>query len=110
MQEWLDAVAERRQAQTWFWRFTAQRQSVLEKKEKERAAYDIVQGHERHIQSLLSDAKAELGLWSDLGLEEGRRLFWSSFDAGKVLSAQVFQNEGLTNALAEDCHIGVWSG
>ncbi len=85
-QDWLDASEERRQAQTWFWRFTTQRPIVLEKKAKERAAYAIVRGHERHVDALLSDAKAELGLWSELGLEEGRRLFWNSFQAGKVCS------------------------
>ena len=31
-----------------------------------------------------SDAKAELGLWSTAGVQESRRLFWRSFESGKV--------------------------
>ena len=34
----------------------------------------------------MSQAKAELGLFSELGLDEGRRLFWHSFESGKVLN------------------------
>jgi hypothetical protein len=38
----------------------------------------------------MSQAKAELGLFSELGLEEGRRLFWQSFESGKVVTAILF--------------------
>lgn len=38
----------------------------------------------------MSQAKAELGLFSELGLEEGRRLFWQSFESGKVLNGVSF--------------------
>ncbi len=44
----------------------------------------VLRKHEKHIDGLLSQAKAELGLFSELGLEEGRTLFWQSFQAGKV--------------------------
>lgn len=57
---------------------------MLEKMAKERAAYAIVREHDRHLEALISSAKAELGLWSELGLGEGRQLFWKSFQAGKV--------------------------
>ena len=40
--------------------------------------------HDLHVLALVSQAKAELGLWSELGVDEGRRLFWRSFEAGKV--------------------------
>ena len=39
---------------------------------------------ERESQQKFSDAKAELGLWSDAGIGEGRQLFWSAFERGKV--------------------------
>lgn len=85
IQAWYDAVQELREAKTWFWRFRAeQRQMVLDKKAKERAAYAVVREHDRHLESLISAAKAELGLWSELGVGEGRQLFWKSFQAGKV--------------------------
>ena len=44
----------------------------------------MLRQHEKHIQGLLSKAKMELGLFSEAGVEEGRRLFWDSFQAGKV--------------------------
>jgi hypothetical protein len=59
-----------------------------------------------HVLALVSQAKAELGLWSELGVDEGRRLFWRSFEAGKVwlLSLRLAMNaaaaeEGLFSAL-----------
>lgn len=84
-QAWYAAAQELREAKTWFWRFRAERRPiVLDKKAKERAAYAIVREHDRHLESLISAAKAELGLWSELGVGEGRQLFWKSFQAGKV--------------------------
>ena len=41
----------------------------------------------------MSQAKAELGLFSELGLEEGRRLFWQSFESGKVLNGVSFSSQ-----------------
>lgn len=57
---------------------------MAERKEREKEARIVLRQHEKHIEGLLSQAKAELGLFSELGLEEGRRLFWQSFQAGKV--------------------------
>ncbi len=85
MQAWYEAAEELREAKTWFWRFTKQKPLVLEKQAKERAAYAVVREHDRHLDSLISAAKAELGLWSELGIGEGRQLFWRSFQAGKVI-------------------------
>jgi hypothetical protein len=87
VQAWYEAADEVREAKTWFWRFTRQRPVVLEKLANERAAYAIVREHDRHLESLISAARAELGLWSELGVGEGRQLFWRSFQAGKVTSS-----------------------
>ena len=70
---------------TWFWWADRQkREAVRERKETERKTWAVLRKHEKHIDGLLSQAKAELGLFSELGLEEGRTLFWQSFQAGKV--------------------------
>ena len=39
---------------------------------------------DKEAQRKFSDAKAELGLWSDAGIGEGRKLFWNAFERGKV--------------------------
>ena len=82
---WLDAQEELRHAKTWFWWWSPeQRAHVAEKRAAFWAADQVVRAHGRHVNGLVSAAKAELGLWSQLGLDEGRRLFWSSFESGKV--------------------------
>lgn len=39
---------------------------------------------DKEAQKKFAEAKAELGLWSDAGVGEGRRLFWNAFERGKV--------------------------
>lgn len=34
----------------------------------------------------MSDAKAELGVWTNAGVSEGRELFWRSYGQGKVFA------------------------
>lgn len=65
--------------QVWFWRFRPEHREVvrgLQAKEavKRRAVKQLFAERDR----LLSHAKAQLGLWSDAGLEESRQLFWSA--------------------------------
>ena len=74
-----------RQSKTWFWWWNAEKKAaVRERAAVERELYKVLRLHSRHVDSLVSEAKKELGLWSQLGLDEGRRLFWSSFESGKV--------------------------
>lgn len=85
LQRWLDAEEDLHHSKTWFWWWYAEKKAVVrEKAAAEREAYKAVRQHQRHVDRLVSDAKKELGLWSQLGLDEGRRLFWSSFESGKV--------------------------
>ena len=85
MQRWHSTWDALQHEKTWFWWADRQkRAAVSEKKGSEREARAVLRKHEKHIEGLLSQAKAELGLFSELGLEEGRRLFWQSFQAGKA--------------------------
>ena len=85
VQAWDSALHELRQARTWFWFWSPERRREVRKaKAAERAAYKVARRHDRHVERLVSKAKVELGLWSEAGLQEGRRLFWNSFESGKV--------------------------
>ena len=85
VQEWQAAWDALQHEKTWFWWADKQKRAVVrERKAGEKAARKVLQQHEKHIQGLLHKAKAELGLFSEAGVEEGRRLFWDSFQAGKV--------------------------
>ena len=71
--------------QEWFWRFKpAVRERVNVKKAKSADLQKKFAALEMESQQKFSDAKAELGLWSDAGIGEGRQLFWSAFERGKV--------------------------
>lgn len=71
--------------QEWFWRFKpAVRKRVNDKKAKSAEVRKEFAALKKEAEQKFSDAKAELGLWSDAGLAEGRSLFWSAFDKGKV--------------------------
>ena len=71
--------------QEWFWRFKPQvRNKVYVKKAKSAKLKWKYEKLDKEAQQKFSDAKAELGLWSDAGVGEGRKLFWSAFERGKV--------------------------
>ena len=85
MQRWQNDWDALQHEKTWFWWADKQkREAVSKRKQAEREARAVLRNHEKHIEGLLSQAKSELGLFSELGLEEGRRLFWQSFQAGKA--------------------------
>lgn len=73
------------QQKVWFWRFRSPWSGrVRELQRTEKAARAVVsQLHKVHA-AKLSEAKAALGLWSEMGMDESRALFWQSFEAGKV--------------------------
>jgi len=63
--------------QVWFWRFRSPWSGrVRELQRTEKAARAVVsQLHKVHA-AKLSEAKAALGLWSEMGMDESRALFW----------------------------------
>ncbi len=60
------------------------REKVNEKKAQSAELQKNYAALQKEAQQKYSDAKAELGLWSDAGIGEGRQLFWSAFERGKV--------------------------
>lgn len=52
----------------------------------EHARQQDVAAVDTRIQALVSDAKAAMGVWSEHGLMETRRLFWDSYESGKVFA------------------------
>ena len=136
---WQDAELATYNAKSWFWWASSQQRVVVGKaKGREREAAQAARKLNKQHERLLSDAKAQLGLWSEVlarpslhrlsscneprpawsydaavgpciegaqdpncsghsrlvgasallalqvGLDEGRKLFWSSFNTGKV--------------------------
>jgi len=71
--------------QVWFWRFKSDARSRVHKRQAVAAEYrKKFAALDKEAQRKFSDAKAELGLWSDAGIGEGRKLFWGAFEQGKV--------------------------
>ena len=71
--------------QVWFWRFKSDARAKVHKRQAVAAEYrKKFAVLDKEAQRKFSDAKAELGLWSDAGIGEGRKLFWGAFEQGKV--------------------------
>lgn len=63
--------------QVWFWRFRAEhRQTVYQRMAVQQERQKVVDAMNRDRDRLVSSAKASLGLWSDAGVGETRRMFW----------------------------------
>ena len=63
--------------QVWFWRFRAEhRQAVHQRMAVQQERQMVVDAMNRDRDRLVSSAKASLGLWSDAGVGETRRMFW----------------------------------
>ena len=66
-----------RRLQVWLWRFRAEhRQTVHQRKAVQQERQKVVDAMNRDRDRLVSSAKASLGLWSDAGVGETRRMFW----------------------------------
>ena len=82
--------------QVWFWRFRSDaRQKVYKKMEKAKALRKDFDVYNKVSQKKYSDAKAQLGVWSEAGVAEGRKLFWDSFETGKVFGRRQTFWDGL---------------
>lgn len=80
-----EAYWDTEDAKVWFWRFRAEhRQTVYQRMAVQQERQKVVDAMNRDRDRLVSSAKASLGLWSDAGVGETRRMFWRSFEAGKV--------------------------
>ncbi|EFN54176.1 hypothetical protein CHLNCDRAFT_135614 [Chlorella variabilis] len=83
----MEAELEQQQFKVWFWRFKPEARTEVEARQP---AVDAARAVAREIQGrrdkVLREAKAVLGLWSEAGVEEGRELFWESFNSGKVFA------------------------
>lgn len=66
-----------RSLQVWFWRWREpHRERVLARQPAVDAAKARVEELQARQEKLFSDAKAQLGLWSEAGVGESRQLFW----------------------------------
>lgn len=82
--------------QEWFWRFKKDaRKRVHAAQAEAETARQEYKKLEKEAQKKYSDAKAELGLFSEAGLDEGRRLFWRAFENGKVFGRRQTFWDGL---------------
>lgn len=66
----------------------------MDKAREKRKEFDV---YDKAAQKKYSDAKAELGVWSDAGVAEGRQLFWNSFERGKVFGRRQTLWDGLVS-------------
>jgi hypothetical protein len=63
--------------QVWFWRFRREhRPAVLAKLAVEKEARQRLRELLKQREKIFSDAKASLGVWSQVGVDESRRVFW----------------------------------
>ncbi len=76
-QHYVDLEAELSTSKVWFWRWrAAYREHVLEQQPGVDAAWARVAKLKERQERLFSDAKSQLGLWSEAGVGESRDLFW----------------------------------
>eukprot|EP00877_Chromochloris_zofingiensis_P002393 jgi/Chrzof1/12154/Cz06g23040.t1 len=85
----LDAQAELRDAKVWFWWADKAKTQLVKAKQAEVAAQrrdfnKVIAERDK----LLSRAKSSLGLWSDIGVQESKALFWESFESGRMFAKQ----------------------
>lgn len=73
------------EAKVWFWRFRSPHNEIVRERSKHQSeAQAVVTKLNKQRAAIMSEAKSQLGLWSDAGIEEARASFWKSFEAGKV--------------------------
>ena len=65
------------QFQVWFWRLRSPHNEIVKERMQTQAkAQAIVTNLNKQRAAILSEAKSQLGLWSDAGIEEARDSFW----------------------------------
>ncbi|GMH33897.1 hypothetical protein BSKO_01731 [Bryopsis sp. KO-2023] len=81
------ARAHANNAKVWFWRFRPEHKMVVRDRQvHESAARLEVEKLLASRDDKVAEAKSQLGIWSEAGVEEGRSLFWGSYKQGKVFA------------------------
>ena len=63
--------------QVWFWRFRSPHNEIVKERSKYQSeAQAVVTKLNKQRAAIMSEAKSQLGLWSDAGIEEARASFW----------------------------------
>jgi len=82
-----EAQTEEYHAKVWFWWFRAEHRRNVRSKQ---AVTAVAHAEMRRVcavyEGKMAEARGHLGLWSDMGVQESRGLFWNSFERGKVFA------------------------
>lgn len=63
--------------QVWFWRFRSPHNEVVRQRlAKQYVAQAALDKLNKQRAAVMSEAKSQLGLWSDAGIEESKDTFW----------------------------------
>ena len=84
-----DVSMARYRAETWGWRFNSERKErvyKLRSLEKERLKEATV--YRKRRDAMVKEAKGELGLWSQLGIDEAKSLFRKAYERGKLFATR----------------------
>ncbi|KAI8108977.1 hypothetical protein M9435_005394 [Picochlorum sp. BPE23] len=101
---YLEADMRARRHKVWFWRFRPEYREKVKAHDPEiRDAKTRVRALQQERDAMLKEAKSNLGIWSDAGIEESRKMLWTSFDSGKVFAQrQTFWDSLFTILRARD--------
>ncbi|KAK9797424.1 hypothetical protein WJX73_000305 [Symbiochloris irregularis] len=100
-QQWLEAQMAVGDAKHWFWWFNSEQRAVVKERKREEVVFaKKAQKLNQQREKTLHQAKAELGLWSEVGIDEGRSLFWGAFERGKVFGRQQTLWDGIMSLFA----------
>lgn len=82
-----EAQMEEYDAKVWFWWFRPEHRVRVRQRQ---AVTAVAQAEARRVclvyEGKMAEARGHLGLWSDMGVQESRGLFWKSFEQGKVFA------------------------
>ena len=101
----MDAELYMQEVQVWFWRWRPEHRAEVERRRPAvDAARQRVATLRQERDGILRQAKGELGLWSEAGLEESRALLWNSFASGKVFAQRQTIWDGIFSEWVALCH------
>ena len=84
-----DASMARHRAETWGWRFNSERKAkVYELRSLEKERFKQAEVYRKRRDAMVKEAKGELGLWSQLGIDEAKALFRKAYERGKLFATR----------------------